>query len=150
MKAKRLQRKVAFLTGCAVVGLLLLAIGLDCGRDVGNSQKEDLAVEMREKTTLSSKTVFVKIGEREYQVDAKGGFLSQAEIQSVLVDIAEWIDRLNWPEDRPILLSEEQDCITVTFPVPDEMTHVSYRSDYTLQIILDRRTKSVLRVAGGG
>ena len=149
MKPKRLQKMVASLAGCAVAWLLL-ASGLDCGRDVGDSNQKGPDVKKSEKPTRSSKTVFVQIGEREYQVDAKSDSISQEEIQSVLVDIAEWIDRLDWPEDRPILLGEEPDYITVTFPVPDEMAHVSYRSDYTLQILLDRRTNSVLRVAGGG
>ncbi len=103
-----------------------------------------------ENAMLLSNPVFVQIGEREYRVDAKGDSLSQAEIQSVMVDIADWFDKLNWPEDRPVLLDEDRDSITVTFPVPDEMSHIPYRSDYTLQIILDRQTKSVLRVAGGG
>ena len=150
MKPKRLQRKVAPLAICAAAGLLLLASGLDCRRDVGNSKKEDFSMDRDEKAIFLSKTVFVQIGEREYRVDAKGDSLSHAEIQSVMVDIADWFDRLNWPENRPVLLNEDRDSITVTCPVPDEMEDIPYRSDYTLQIILDRRTKAVLRVAGGG
>lgn len=141
---------MAALAVCAAAGLLLLAIGLDCRRDVGNSRKEDFSMDRGENAMLLSNPVFVQIGEREYRVDAKGDSLSQAEIQSVMVDIADWFDKLNWPEDRPVLLDEDRDSITVTFPVPDEMSHIPYRSDYTLQIILDRQTKSVLRVAGGG
>ena len=116
-----------------------------------DSKDGPLSKEM-ERRNMSTAPILVKIGHRSVPVHSKASGscgLSDAEIQSAVEAVSEWFVKLGWPDDEPIFLEEKEETLIVTFPVPPEMEPTRYRSDHTLRILLERKTKTVLRVSGG-
>ncbi len=104
------------------------------------------------KSTVVHKIVEVKVDGKSFRVQADvndRGVSTDEYVRNMMSLVSNFFSELEWSESRMVEFSETESEVVITWPVPDEMSNVWYRSDYDLRIEIDKETKQILRVSGG-
>ena len=146
-RGRLLTMVVGMAAACAFIAAFLLRFS-----HKGKTWNKTTIETTNETTEMFSKTISARVGERAMLFSIRShnpNVLQELDIQAVSNQLFQWFENLDWPAHIPVVIEDKGNDWTVTFPVGPELESEPYRSDYTLQIILDRKTQKVVRVSGG-
>lgn len=79
-------------------------------------------------------------------------FDGQHEAVRYLRVAADFLEKHDWPKDRPVRIVDFGDCVSVRCPLPPEIENqpIRWGGDYLYAVLIDKKSLTILRIGQGG
>jgi len=96
--------------------------------------------------------VFVGATNQIQRARTVAAFDGQHEAVRYLRVAADFLEKHDWPKDRPVRIVDFGDCIAVRCPLPPEVENqpIRWGADYLYSVLIDKKSLTILSISQGG